>query len=121
MDLNLVPLKNNLLIDTTYNSVRDKIILRINELGLQDPKYKNDNEFLALICNLIENLVSKKDKINKKTLLIEIFKLMFNINEDETELLSKNVDFICNQHNIVKKVSYYKLFKTGIKEWFKKK
>ena len=62
----LVPLKNNLLVDSKTNVVKRRIIERINELGLVDlPKYKNDNEFLVLICNLIENLITKNYVLNK--------------------------------------------------------
>ena len=61
-DLSIIPVKNNLLVDSTYNTTKQAIIDRINQLGLQDPKYKNDNEFLALVCTLIENLINKKDK-----------------------------------------------------------
>ena len=121
MDLSIIPLKNNLLVDSTYNSIRLKIIERISHLGLTDQKYKDDNEFLTLICNLLENLVNKKDKISKKDLAIDILTQIFNLNEDEKPILSKNIDFICNQKNLIKKVSFYKLFKTGLSEWFRKK
>ena len=120
-DLSLIPLKNNLLIDATYNKVKNVNIHRINELGLQDPKYKNDNEFLTLVCSLIENLVSKKDKISKQDLAVEIFHLLFNLDEDEKIIVRKNIDFLCNQKTIVKKLSWYKLFRAGICEWFFKK
>ena len=121
MDLSIIPLKNNLLVDSTYNSIKQKIIERIIHLGLQDHKYKSDNEFLTLICNLVENLVNKKDKISKKDLALDILTQIFNLNEDENAILSKNIDFICNQKNLIKKVSFYKLFKTGLSEWFRKK
>jgi len=110
-----------MLIDATYNKVKNVNIHRINELGLQDPKYKNDNEFLTLVCSLIENLVSKKDKISKQDLAVEIFHLLFNLDEDEKIIVRKNIDFLCNQKTIVKKLSWYKLFRAGICEWFFKK
>jgi len=121
MDLTLVPLKNNLLVDSTYNKVKNRIIERINELGLHDPKYKNDNEFLSLVCSLIENLISKKDGIKKSDLAIDIFSQLFNLDEDEKVILKNNIDFLCNQKTIIKKLSPYKLFKTSIREWFFKK
>ena len=118
----LVPLKNNLLVDSKTNVVKRRIIERINELGLVDlPKYKNDNEFLVLICNLIENLITKKNSVSKKQLLIEIYKQLFSINEEEANILSNNIDFICNQKGLVKKMSYYKLFICSFKEYFFKK
>ena len=121
MDLSIIPLKNNLLVDSTYNIVKQKIIERVINLGLQDHKYKNDNEFLTLICNLIENLINKKDKISKKELAIDILTQIFHLTDEEKPLISNNIDFICNQKNLIKKVSFYKLFKTGLGEWFRKK
>lgn len=120
-DLTLVPLKNNLLVDATYNKVKQLIISRINELGLQDPKYKSDNEFLTLVCSLIENLVNKKDKISKQDLAVDIFTQLFNLNDDEKVILKNNINFLCNQKTIIKKLSLYKLFKSGFKEWFFKR
>ena len=121
MDLSLIPLKNNLLVDAKYNTVKQKIIERVVSLGLQDEKYKTDNEFLSLICNLIENLVIKKDKISKSDLAIDILNHLFNLSDEEKDILRKNINFLCGQINIIKKVSYYKLFKTGFKELFFKK
>jgi hypothetical protein len=120
-DLSIIPLKNNLLVDATFQAVKTKIITRVNELGITDAKYKNDSEFLSLICNLIEHLIQKKDKINKRDLAIEIISTLFNTTPEEKEALAKNIDFLCSQKNLVKKVSWYKLFKVGVREWFGKK
>lgn len=120
-DLSVIALKNNLLVDAKYNEVKNLIVTRISQLGLTDIKYKLDPEFTTLVCNLVEHLVVKKDKISKKEIAIDVINSMFNLSDDELSLLSKNIDFLCSQHNLIKKASYYKLFKTGIKEWLFKK
>lgn len=120
-DLSLISLKNNLLIDSKYNEVKSLIINRINQLGLTDGKYKLDPEFTTLVCNLVEHLVSKKDKISKKQIAIDVINSMFNLSDEELVLLGKNIDFLCSQNGLIKKVSYYKLFKTGLKEFLFKK
>lgn len=120
-DLSLISLKNNLLVDATYNKVKNVVINRVNELGLVDQKYKLDSEFCALVCNLIEHLIAKKDKINKKEIVIDIIHSLFVLSDDEKILVAKNIDFLCSQRGIIKKIPYYKLFKTGLKEWFFKK
>ena len=66
MPLEIVSLKNNLLLDWKREDVKSQIITRINELTINNPNYKTDNEFLVLVCNLIEYLIVKKDKIDKK-------------------------------------------------------
>ena len=91
------------------------------QLNLNDAKYKFDTEFLNLVCNLIEYLVvGKKDKINKKELCLSIYRDLFGIANDDEMMITKNIEYLWANKNI-KKVSYYKLFKTCFTEWTKKK
>lgn len=116
-DLNIIPLKNNILLDFKYQEVKTKIFNRISELNLDISKYKNDIEFLTLICNLIEHVVNKQDKISKLDLCISIFQQYYNLNNDEIDLLKKNIDYIHSNNNI-KRINGFKI-KCG--DWFKKK
>jgi len=59
-DLQIIPLKNNILVDWKKQDVKKKIISRVNELNISTYQYKSDHEFLVLICNLVEYLVKKK-------------------------------------------------------------
>jgi hypothetical protein len=122
MNLSLVPLKNNILVDFKRNEIKTLIINRLRELNLDPAKYKLDVEYLTLVCNLIEHLVHKKDKIEKKKLVVEIFNEILggNLSQEEINAIENNIEFIFQNKNI-KKVSYYKMFKTGLSEWFKKK
>jgi len=123
MSLEIVGLKNNIKYDFTVNDIKNKIVNRINELGLNNIKYKHDNEFLVLICNLIEFLVKKTDKITKSDLAFSIYCEIFDIDknsEDEKLMLKHNINFIYDNGSI-KKISKWKLFKCGLKEFFKKK
>ena len=121
MSLSLVPLKNNILVDFKKNDIKSSIINRLRELNLDPNKYKLDVEYLTLVCNLIEHLVHKKDKIDKKKLVIDIFTELFgeSLTQEEINAIENNIEFI-HQNKNIKKVSYYKLFKTGLSEWFKK-
>lgn len=122
MSLTIVPLKNNILLDVKVNDIKASIIKRIQELHLDDVKYKLDAEFLTLVCNLVEHLVIKKDGIPKKSLVMDIFRDLFSIQltDDNIATIERNIDFIHN-NKAIKKVSWYKLYKTGIREWFSKK
>ena len=119
-ELQIIPLKNNLLLDWKKQDVKTKVISRINELNITVAQYRNDNEFLTLICNLVEYLVSKKDNINKKELVLSVYNDLFGLNPEEQEALKNNIDIVHLQKKI-KNVSYWKLFKCGIKEFFFKK
>ena len=120
MSLDIVPLKNNILIDFKRNEIKNKIISRVNELNIPIVNYKNDNEFLTLVCNLCEYLISKKDNINKKDLVILIYNELYGLTPEEMETLKNNIDIIHLQKKI-KKVSMWKLFKCGVYEYFKKR
>lgn len=119
-ELQIIPLRNNLLLDFKHNEVKSKIITRLQELNLIQPQYKLDTEFLKLVCNLVEYLVCKADKINKKDLVINILQGIFELSEEDKITLCSNIEFLCG-NKMIKKVSMYKLWKTGIKEFFRKK
>ena len=119
-DLQIIPLKNNLLVDWKKQDIKLKIISRVNELNIVLAQYKNDADFLVLICNLVEYLVNKKDNINKKELVISVYMDLYGLAPEEQETLKNNVDIIHLQ-NKIKKVSMWKLFKCGVYELFRKK
>ena len=119
-DLQVIPLRNNLFKDWQIVEIKNKIINRINELHINNSKYRTDQEFLILICNLIEHLVNKTYSIDKKELAIEIFISLFDISIEEQNKLRNDIDIIHLKKEI-KKVSVWKLYRTGFAEWFKKK
>ena len=119
-DLTLIPLKSNLLNNFKYIETKNTIIERIQKLYLNDLKFKGDSEMLVLVCNLIEHLISKKDNISKIDLAMDIYRTLFSVSLEEEAVIKNNINFI-HSNKMIKKVSYYKLFKTGIKEYFFKK
>lgn len=119
-DLSVITIKNGLFTDFRWNEVKLAIVKRLTELNMINLKYKLDNEFLTLLTNLIEYLVVKKDKINKKELALEIMKDYFSATDEDLEIIGKNIEYLHN-NKVIKKVSFWKLFKTGFTEWFRKK
>ena len=118
-DLNIISLNGELLKDSKSIELKKTIINRINEMNLLDVKYKNNQDFLILICNLIEYLVKKQFDISKKELAIDIATEIFNLSEEEQNNLRNNID-ILHLKKLIKPVSYYKLFKCSVKEFFSK-
>ena len=120
--LSLVPIRNNLGTDIKKNEVKKKIIERINELGLLHVTYKNNQELLLLVCNLVEYLIVKKDNISKKELVLDILNTLYVIQQNERTTIEQNIEFL-HQSKMIKTVSRWKLFCTGLKEifWTKKK
>ena len=118
-DLIIQP-KNSLLSDKRFGDIKEIILKRLQEFQNID-KYKFNNEFLSLACSLIEHLVKKDDKINKKELLLSIYDVLFpNISLEDKQQISSNVEFLLDNKQI-KKVSNYKLFKSSINEWITRK
>lgn len=116
----IIPAKNHLFKSLRVNDIKEAVIKRIQSFP-NYAQYKNDVEFLLLVCNMLEHLVNKGEKINKKDVLVEIYKQVFtSLSPDEQKAIEQNVEFLWNNKKI-KKVSYYKLFKTAIWEWVKKK
>lgn len=120
VDLTVVEIRNSLALDVKRSEVKSQIKKRVNELGLNLATYKNNNEFLLLILNLIEHLVVKRDHINKKELALEILHELFTITAVERQTYDSNIEFLWSNKSI-KKVSKWKLFKAGVCEWFFKK
>ena len=119
-DLSVISIKNGLFTDYRFNEVKLAIVKRLTDLNMIQLKYKLDNEFLTLLTNLIEYLVVKKDKIDKKSLALEIMKTYFAATDEDLEIIGKNIEYLHN-NRVIKKVSFWKLFKSGLCEWFKKK
>lgn len=114
-DLSIIPLKNSLAVDAKRIEVKSKIIERIRTLGLNLEQYRTSNELLLLVLNLIEYLVVKKDKIDKKALAIEIINDIFQMNNQEKQAVADNIEFLW-VNKAIKKVSMWKLFCAGVKE-----
>jgi hypothetical protein len=117
--VDVVDVKHNLKHDLVCYEIKEKIKQRLTQFP-DYAKYKTDSEFLLLACNLIENLVKKSLKADKKQLCITIYKEIYEMSDDDIKLLESNIEFLFNNKKF-KKVSYYKLFMTGLSEWIKRK
>lgn len=116
MDLSVIPLRSNLLQNHKYLETKTAIIKRLQELHLNDGKFKIDSEMLVLVCNLIEHLITKKDRISKKELAVDILDTLFGLTDDEKSSISSNIEFV-HSNGMIRRISQYKLFRTGITEW----
>jgi len=115
--LSLVCVKNQLGVDIKRNEAKKRILDRITELGLTNNTYKNNQEFLLLVCNLAEFLVTKKDKISKKEIVLDVINQLFNLQPHERQAVESNIEFL-HESKMIRKVSKWKLFCTGVKELF---
>ena len=88
--------QNSLRIDQKKTKIKNEIIEKIKSAGFSNlDNLKNDNELLSLVMNLIENLIKKKYKIDKKELLLDIYGELYpNLNQEEKMNIIKNHQFL---------------------------
>ena len=117
----LVPFKNTLAAHIKQNKIIDdvcKIIAEIPDLN----KMRLDPELTVYVCNIIENLIEKKDKkeISKLDLASTILAKACNLEATDLDIVIKQIKFLDNNGRI-KKASATKKITRSAWEWFKRK
>lgn len=97
--------------------VKDKIIQRIRSLSLDKGHFKLDLKVLLWICICIESLIDKNNKVNKKELVLAIYKEVYGLSSEDEILLKNNIDLL-HATKRIKKKHYFRLFLTSLKEVF---
>lgn len=59
-------------------------------------------EFLLYVCKLVEELIKKGDGINKRELVKDLFKQLFNLSPPELLLLDSAIEFLWSNSLICK-------------------
>ena len=98
----LVIFKNGLHKNKTENDIVNVILKKIVLLGEDLKRYKFDGEFLLYICNLVEHLVGS-NKFDKKKLVLSVVGSIFNLNLNETEVISNLIEFL-HSNQLINKV-----------------
>jgi hypothetical protein len=119
--------QNGLWKDAKIAKVHARILDRITNLPHEVRENRHNMELVSLICNMIENCGinngSKTDKlkIDKKLLLIQIYKSLYgNVSPNDIETLQKNVEFLHDNGHIIK-YSTWKVCAYGVVDWLKRK
>ena len=123
-ELNYVKSYYNLKAFEEKHQLVESIKKRIEQIPNYEELRKNplvDIEFVKLITNCIENIVSKGSKINKKDLCILVFKEIFpDFSQEECDNIGNVIEFI-HQNGLIKKVPFFRKIKRIIKNYLKKK
>jgi hypothetical protein len=85
------------------NKYRSFISTKIFNLNNYE-KYKFSPDLVKFLCNQLEALVSKNDGLDKKAIVINVMKKVFDLNEQEKELISDLVEFNWENKLIIQKV-----------------
>jgi len=109
VDIDLINPKNNLLKSQKFSDI---LALLKQKVGEYPPNHilKQCSEFLLLTCKIVEEVIKKGDKVNKKEFVIDLFKSLFSLTEPESKILSSSIDFLWSNGLITK-------IKTSKKIW----
>ncbi len=115
VDLTLIKPKNQLLKAQRLNDLINIVKLKVVEFPVSH-NLKVCQEFLLMVCNLVEEIVKKSDKINKKELVINVLKSVLSLTEPETKVVDASIEFLWGNGLIQKVPSTKKAVR-----WLKKK
>jgi hypothetical protein len=109
INVDLINPKNNLLKSQKFSDILALLKQKVSEYP---PNHilKQCNEFLLYVCKIVEEVVVKGDKINKKDFVIDLFKQLFSLNDPECKLVSSSIDFLWS-NGLISKI------KTSKKLW----
>lgn len=115
VDLNLLKPQNSLKKAQLLNDLLVVLKQKIADYPASH-NLKICNEFLLMCCKLVEEIVKKADSINKKQLVLDLFKSIFNLTPPELVVLDSAIEFIWS-NGLICKISVVK----KVTRWVKKK
>ena len=115
VDLNLLKPQNNLKKAQLLNDLLVVLKQKIADYPASH-NLKICNEFLLMCCKIVEEVVNKSDLINKKQLVLDLFKSIFNLTPPELVVLDSAIEFIWS-NGLICKIPVVK----KCKRWLQKK
>lgn len=118
-DVDLISLKNSLVKD---QRIADLSVIVKDKIASLPPNisYKNNTELILYVCKLVENVINKKDGLNKKDLVINILRPLLGLTDAEVKLTGEIIEFL-HSNGLIQRIKQVKKLKSSIISWFKKK
>ena len=117
--MSLFKFKNKINSHVVFNNTVKQIVEEIQKI----PKYndlKGNPEIVLMVCNCVENIITKKDGCNKKDIVKEIMKTVFNLNDVEIKTIDSTIECFWSNNMIVKIKRIQKVGKI-VGGWFYRK
>jgi len=115
VDLSCVKPKNQLLKAQRLNDLIHVVKLKIPDYPTTY-NLKCCQEFLLMVCNLVEELVKKVDNINKKEMVLNVLKNVLALSEPECKIIDSSIEFLW-ANGLIQKVAASR----KIAKWIRKK
>jgi glycerol-3-phosphate cytidylyltransferase-like family protein len=112
--------KNNIKSHVIFNKTVEQII---EELKKEIPKIhemKEQPELILMICNAVENIIKKSDNCDKKKIVIEVMKSLFNLNNDEITKVDSSIECFWS-NNMITKIKRIEKVSKIVGGWFIRK
>ena len=112
-------LKHGLSKHFIFHDLVNVLVTKIKEI----PKFeqlKLNIELTLLCCNIVENTVKKKTKVDKEKLVVDSLTEIFTLNEEEQKTIKNHIEFLHSNKRIVKVDETIKFFKS-VGDWFVRK
>jgi hypothetical protein len=100
-------LKSNLRSHVKFNKAVQKIVTHIQQIP-EVQKLRTNFDLVKRSMDIIENLgFKKKEKVDKKELLLTAFKIVFKLTTVEIAIISDFIEFVAS-NKLIKKLSFFK-------------
>ena len=77
-------------------------------------------ELILMICNAVENIIKKTDNFDKKKIVIEVMKSLFNLNNDEITKVDSSIECFWS-NNMITKIKRIEKVSKIVGDWFIRK
>jgi len=112
-------LKHGLSKHFVFHDLVNVLVTKIKEI----PKFeqlKLSIELTLLCCNIVENSVKKKTKVDKEKLVVDSLTEIFSLQEPEQNTIKDHIEFLHTNKKIVKVDETVKFFKS-VGDWLQRK
>ena len=120
MEVGDLVLKNSLSKHFVFHNLVQTLITKIKEEIPKFEELKLNIELTLLCCNIVENTVKKKTKVDKEKLVVDALTDVFTLTEVEQKTIKDQIEFLYTNSKILK-VDEVKKFFTSVGAWFVKK
>ena len=111
--------KNNIKSHVIFNKTVEQIIEELKSIK-NIHEMKEHPELILMICNCVENIIKKTDNCDKKKIVIEVMKTMFNLNNEEITKVDSTIECFWS-NNMITKIKRIEKFGVMFGNWFSRK
>lgn len=120
MDIGDLNFKNQLNKHFVFHSLVKVLVTKIKEDIPKFEDLKLNLELTLLCCNIVENTVTKKTKVDKQKLVCDALTEVFNLTEEEQKTTKGQIEFLFDNKKIIK-VDVCRKFLKDAQAWFYRK